>query len=224
MNPYPANDTSVFILKVPFRSSIPGWGLSAPIATQFYYQLKKDTSSFAILEVSQDSGAHWYNINDTLPSLFASSASSLPNFSDTTSGWTSFNINYNTFQIFAISPGDSFLFRFTFISGADTPGKDGWMIDNIETMYYEEGIPQIANDNLISIYPNPSKGNIYIHSNDQNSINGSVSIYDVQGQEIYKMTQLPAGGNISLPFPNGIYTLRYATKDQFCIKRIIVER
>jgi hypothetical protein len=224
INPYPANDTSVFILKVPFRRPIPGWGLSAPVNVQFYYQLQKDTGSLALLEVSQDSGLHLYNVNDSLPSLLSSSGSSLPDLSDTTSSWSLFSINFNTLALFGISPGDSFLFRFTFISDSVTPGKDGWMVDNIGLYYYWEGIPQIVNNNLISIYPNPTKGNIYIHPNGQDAKNGSVSIYNMQGQEVYSMNQLPSGGYLDLPVPDGIYTLRYSAEDEFCTKQIVVER
>ena len=80
------------------------------------------------------------------------------------------------------------------------------------------------NNNLVSVYPNPSKGNIYNHSNYQNGNDGSVIVYNMQGQEVYNTNQLPPDGLLKLPFPDGVYTLRYSTMDEYCVKRIFIDR
>ncbi len=179
LNPYPTNDTSAFILKMPFLVPITGWGLAPTYRLQFSYQLKKDSNSIARLEVSQDNGMNWYNTKDTLPSDFWWDSWWTPNLSDTTTDWTIFEINVDT-NPFAIT--DTFLFRFTFISDSVFAHKDGWIIDNIGLNYYVEGIPILKNTNLIDIYPNPTTTSLTITSS--NAIN-QITITNLLGQTIY---------------------------------------
>lgn len=220
LNPYPVNDTSVFILKMPFTVPVIGYGNAPTVSLQFFYQLSKNLNSIAKLEVSQDSGVHWYNTKDTLPFNFSWGAY-IPNLSDTTTGWNTFQINVNT-TVFTLL--DSFLFRFTFISDSVFANKDGWIIDDIGLIYWVENVPQIQNDNLISIYPNPSKGNIYIHTTKPFTDESSVIIYNTKGQEVYKTEKLPTNGYVNLPLPDGVYTIKYFTKDEYCVKQIVIAR
>ena len=65
LNPYPVNDTSVFIAKIPARRG------GFPIRDiGFYYQLNIDTNAIVKVELSEDSGARWMNVVDTLPSYY----------------------------------------------------------------------------------------------------------------------------------------------------------
>lgn len=218
--PYPDNDTSVFVLKAPSKAYCPIYSGNSPLVLfQFSYQLNIDSNAVARLEISVDSGVHWVNVKDSLP-LHYSWYSTPVDLTVSTSGW---NVLAISKCFYCPDSSDTVLFRFTFISDSVYSGKDGWMIDNIDFHYWCEGyVPQILNSNLINIYPNPTKGNIYIHSNQQNSEHGSVIVYNMQGQEVYKAEKLLPTGYLNLPLPGGVYTLKYFTDDEYCVKRIVI--
>ncbi len=226
LNPYPVNDTSVFILKVPGSSLCWLSGTNTPLfMLQFFYQLNIDSNTIARVEIAADTGinTHWVNVKDSLPVNFTWwSGGAPPNLDSSTSGWTQFGLAVNTWPSW---PYDTVLMRFTFISDSVFAGKDGWMIDNFSFMYWcEGGVPQVQNDNLISIYPNPSVGEIYITSAKQQLLTGSVSIYNMLGQELYKNNKVPQSGYLRTGLPRGIYVLKYFTDNEYCVKRIIIDR
>jgi Secretion system C-terminal sorting domain len=213
LNPYPVNDTSVFIAKIPGRDH------AFPLQfIDFWYRLDIDSGAIAKVELSEDHGVHWINTIDSLPVVY--SWGSIPDFKHSTVGWKRLGL----WRDWTPCP-DTIYFRFTFISDSVFANKDGWMIDNFSVGYWWEGyVPQILNNNLITIYPNPSKGNIYIHSNKQNAGSGSLSVYDMKGREVGKTKQLPANGYLNLPLPDGVYILKYFEGDEYCVKRIVIDR
>ncbi len=224
LNPYPVNDTSVFILKIP--GVLAGY-VPAPFSVNdisFKYQLDIDSGTTVTLEISEDSGAHWTNIIDSLPEYYSWTEFGVPidtpNLKVSTAGWTSFYVSREPFS----AVPDSILFRFTFISDSNHVSRDGWIIDDIIYHYYYESVLQTQNDNLITLYPNPSKGNIFIHSEKQYQEEPTVIVYNTKGQEVYKTNNLASTGYLNLPLPDGTYTLKYVTKDEYCVKRIIIAK
>lgn len=214
INTYPPNDTSVFVLKVPRILAINS-RIFYEIA--FNYQLDIDSTTIAMFEVSIDSGLHWINTADSLPTDYFWSGIP-PDFSLSTDNWQQASLVTGWG-----SGSDTILFRFTFISDTVLSLKDGWMIDNISILYYCEGAASnIQNNNLISLYPNPSKGNIYIHSNASLSQKATVSIFNALGQEVYKAESVPPDGYLHLSLPDGIYTLKYFAGDEYCVKRLVI--
>ena len=104
------------------------------------------------------------------------------------------------------SPPDSFLFRFTFISDSVFANKDGWIIDNIGLMYYTESVPIIQNNNLISIYPNPTTTELTITSRDK--IN-TVTISNLLGQVMYSHEYNTTQVQVNIAdLPKGIYFIK----------------
>ena len=155
VNPYPPNDTSMFLLAFPgarWADSVFGvsdWG----VLVQFFYQLNIDANTRLKIEFSSDSGATWSR-NPTSFLLITG-----PDSMGTMPGWQS-----NQFS-FEISYHDSTICRFTFISGNDTSGKEGWMIDNMLIYYYPvESVQKISTDNLLSLFPNPVSSTLAISS------------------------------------------------------------
>lgn len=220
LNPYSANDTSVFILKMPKR--IPAWPGSTfygPLdLIQFEYQLETDPSTVARVEISEDSGMHWFNVNDSLvaPYYWQISPDTIV---QTTGAWKHFSIA----RYYSPLTDDSTLFRFTLIAGSTTTGHDGWMIDNMFIHYYFEGaVGQIQNDNLISLYPNPSKGKIYIHSNQPISTSAAVFVYDINGRQVYKQAVTSTNSYLDLSLSPGTYTLRFQNGDQYCTQKLLI--
>jgi hypothetical protein len=205
LNPYPINDTSVFILKMPF--SIPTLpGLPTPWAQeiQFNYQLRKDSGSIARLEISQDNGAHWHDINDTLlPGFFWQNPSDTDHFTDTTAGWRLFSLrSYPPY----ISLTDSFLFRFTFISDSVFANRDGWIIDDIILTYAAESVSRMQNEHSISVFPNPANTVVNIRSKDNIT---DVSILNLLGETLYNSKCYTQKLQIDVSnLPSGIYFFR----------------
>ena len=214
LNPYPANDTSAFMLKI--SGNVYDWWVGG---ISFYYQLDIDSGSFGRIDISTDNGSNWTNIT-SLPGPYW--ISDTPALNVSTTGWRFYKINHS-FELC-----DTFLFRFTFISDSSISAKNGWIIDNISYNYMVESIPQLQNPNLITLYPNPSKGNIYIHTDKQPAKDPTIIIYDIRGREVYRTTK-PPGNNLTIPIaigilPDGTYTLKYSTEDEYCTKQFIITR
>jgi len=214
--PFPANDTSFFILKVPSTHLFSNLGI-----VELFYELNIDSNALARVEISEDNGIRWVNVKDSLPSNYFWGAGGRPNLSVSTSTWGLFSMSR---CVTCPNVTDTVLFRFTFISDSVYSGKDGWIIDDIEIQYLREGVVSpIQDNNLISFYPNPSKGNIYIHSKKPISDNALISVYNVLGQEVYTNDKILSNSNINLQLPAGFYVLKYNdSKEQFSQQIIII--
>jgi hypothetical protein len=221
LRPYPAADTSVFILKAPAHAFAYGWMNPWLCYLQFSYKLNKDSNAIARMEFSDNRGLYWYNLKDTVPTYFGAAYWHKFNFPDSSMGWDTVTLT----NFISAYPGvDTVLFRFTFISDTVTTGKDGWMIDDIRMYYFWEGVSNTANESGLSIYPNPSKGNIYIHANTKITGNADAVIYDMEGREVYRTDCPPINGYLSLPLPDGVYVLKYNTPDEHFEQQIIIKR
>ncbi len=217
INTYPPNDTSVFTLKLPGKILIAPSTFHFLYEFAFFYQLNIDTTTVATVEISVDNGMSWVNTLVSLPTYWLW-ASPIPNFSSSTSEWKQAKL-----AAYGGTMYDTVLFRFIFISDTTLSTKDGWMIDNISVWYWCEGAADnIKNENLLSLYPNPSKGNIHIHSNALQKQDAAVSVYNVLGQEVYKTENILPDGNLHLHLPDGIYTLKYFAGDEYCVKRVMI--
>ncbi len=213
---YPANDTSVFILKFPGYLTTEFGAFSQ---LRFWYQLDIDSGDIARVEMSLDSGISWLNLLDSLPPSFYWT-SGTPVLTRSTTGWNQFTLLWGRDNV---APDSTMYFRFTFISDSSDSIKDGWMIDNLELDYSSESVPKLQNPNLISVYPNPSKGNIYIHTTKQYA-DAKLTVYNTLGQEVYHTESPPQNGYLNLPLSSGTYTLKYFGGDEYCVKRIVIDR
>ncbi len=226
LNAYPANDTSSFILKLPKNDTWRYWEGGPLYTLGFNYQLNIDSNAFVRFEMSEDSGKNWILAKDTIqyaiPYRYSwSTPGEMPELTKSTTGWTRFNIFRHLVGV-DTTGYDSVMFRFTIISDSAFTGKDGWEIDDINFWYWFESTPQLQNPNLISLYPNPSKGNIQLHSNAVLSKKATITVYNMGGQGVYKSDKLPQDGNLHLSLPDGIYTLKYSTDQEYCVKKIVI--
>jgi hypothetical protein len=219
---YLMGDTSVFILKVPAVMVECPINPNAPfIRLNFSYQLDIDTNAKAILEVSEDSGAHWINIADSLPSTMGWVGATPPDFATPTAGWTPFALAHS----FSDTSGDTILFRFTFITDSSDSiygQRDGWMIDNIWLWYWCEGeVHNTGRSEKVSVFPNPSTGDINIQTTAPSS-SATITISNMLGQQVYRK-RVPQNGRLNLNLPNGIYTLRYSDEVEYCVKQVVIQ-
>lgn len=217
LHPYPPMDTSVFILKAPGNAFSYSWVTPWLYFMQFSYRLIKDTNTIARMEFSDNHGMYWYNLKDTVPTYWGSSYWHKFTFPDSTSDWDT--VSLNNFP----SGVDTFLFRFTFISDTSSSGKDGWMIDDIQLFYYWESVNNHTDNNILSVYPNPCKGNIFLHSNAKIPEKVAAVICDLHGREVYATDCLPINSYLSLSLPNGVYVLKYTVASEHFTQRIVIQ-
>lgn len=214
LNPYSANDTSVFFLKIPLLSD--GWPLSQ---VDFMYRTDIDSGEMIKVELSSDTLLQWKDaITDTLPYGLSR------NLYDTV--FRRFTPDWEWFPLHRSWPphpysNDTVIMKFTFISDSVGPGKDGWMIDYIHLSYYWESVPLFQNPTLITLFPNPSHGNIYLHTDKPNK-DATITIHNLQGQQVYSGIA-PFNGYLNMQLPNGVYTLRYSDDEEYCVKQVVIQ-
>ena len=78
---------------------------------------------------------------------------------------------------------------------------------------------------LISIYPNPSDGNITIASS-HNVREGALNIFDINGREVHSSKLDFSTGtnqNVSLKLATGLYIVKFTTNNNQSVQKIIIE-
>lgn len=212
-NPYPINDTSVFIIKNTACYAFSGYG------SLFYgkYFVNSDTlSDFGKIEFSPNNGTTWINL------MNLTSWNIKPTLTGNSNGWKDFHIDLQPFWgTYNIQSGDTVLYKFSFISDNIQTNKDGLMYDNITFFEYLLSVPEIQNDNLISIFPNPTSDIITIKEIDKSS-RSTIEIFDNLGRSLYIDKDFD-GRDLSLTkFPDGLYFLKYSASNSFATKKILV--
>lgn len=225
VNHYPANDTSVFYIKIPAQHLLSGsyWGLAE---FSFFYKLDIDSGEIAKVEMSVDSGTHWSNVLvDTIPYNFKFHFTT-PDLAHSSASWQYFDLTSwdGNFYPAVVTPQDSIIFRFTFISDSIDTHKDGWMIDDMYVQYYLEGIaPLFRKDDIISIYPNPSSGTVYIKPKTNFRQSVSITIADMNGKEVYRRDDFH-DKFLQLSLPDGMYIMKYYTDKEFAVKQLMIKK
>jgi hypothetical protein len=230
LNSYPKSDTSVFTIIEQRGQSRSHFGMVVHI--RFKFKLQIDSGEIAKVELSGDRGLHWINVMTEDTTYDFDWDGPKPRLDTTNTGWSDFKMDYRIWANALPSNGqypnyytsDTMLFRFTFISDSIQTNKDGWMMDNFDFADYAEGIETVRNNNLISIYPNPSDGMLYIKNNSlRTSKTQSVSIFNLLGQNVYEAHDLPANGRLHLQLPDGMYVLKYTTDNEYAIKQLAIK-
>src|SRR5262249_11283593 len=89
------------------------------------------------------------------------------------------------------------------------------------------GMTDLAGENIISIFPNPSNGNFFIEISDCSENNFSIEILNALGKSLWAQNIVPLHADckseINLEnFPPGIYILEIKTENTFLKKKIII--
>ena len=222
INPYPINDTSSFTIV-----NVAGDGFTYPHTASLIgeYSVNSDTlTDFGTIEFSPDNGTSWYDIiNDTFITTHIYLQQHWISLTGNSNGWQQFFVNLAPLgPLFNIQLGDTVLWRFTFISDSIQTNKDGLMFDNLYFEDYVEGIPEIQNDNLISISPNPTSIELRIYKSNV-SDSQKVQVLNYRGQVLYDNSNF-IGDRIDIrQLPNGIYLLKYAATKYFSVKKFVVQ-
>jgi len=199
-NAYAPNDTSVFYIGLPRRIES-GWGAPWLHNFDFIYKLSTDTTSFALIDFSADSGKSWISLPDSLGFHQVEGDTLVCNDSNKWHYW-----HFDPYKLNYYHRPDSLLFRFTFISGSDTMSRDGWMIDDIHVEYMFEAVNEVQNDKKVTLYPNPVDDQLSIQSAE---VITSISMCNMVGQVIYEHRYDAEHVHVNTSgFPPGMYFLK----------------
>lgn len=183
------------------------------------------------IEVSHNKGVTWvnliqdsinfpyifsgnmYTINDTVVSL------GKPGFSGSFA-WDFIEIFYQPSYLSFLN--DTISIRFTFASDSIQTNKDGWMIGFIAVTGTFETIKEINDDNLISIYPNPTSDNLHINKLKKSELS-RLQVFNSTGQLCYDNFNFTEDDFNTNQLENGIYLLKYSDTLNFTLKKIVVQ-
>ena len=222
LNAYAPNDTSIFTL----TNIVSGLGFIWPHTIVFsgqYFVNSDSLTDFGIIELSPDNGDTWIDlINDTIYNALINWGLNKPTLTGNSNGWVSFYALFPELgPIFNIQIGDTIIYRFTFISDSVQTFKDGLMFDDFHFEDYAEGIEEVHNNNLLSIYPNPAGNHLSININSVSSTQ-SIQIINHQGEVVYNNPKFTSTAIDVSSLPNGLYFLRYSNSASFSVNKFIV--
>lgn len=185
---YPNNDTSIFII----NHISTGLLSNNFVNISFMYQVNSDSiNDFGMIEFSPDNGMTWVNLlTDTLylKQECYDWKFGKPILSGNSNGWVYMYAWVAGFEdAFNIQPGDTILYRFSFISDSIQTNKDGLMFDSFQFQDIGEGIGNLPVQFVSNVFPNPSSGIIFIEFENSNNDNHMLMIYNSQGQNILNM-------------------------------------
>ncbi|MDO8259969.1 MAG: T9SS type A sorting domain-containing protein, partial [Candidatus Magasanikbacteria bacterium] len=113
------------------------------------------------------------------------------------------------------------IYRFKFISDSLQTFKDGLMFDDFKFIDYFESIEELQNDNLISIYPNPTTYQLNIHST-TSSNRETIQIFNYLGQVVYDNQNFNDERIDIRRLDSGVFYLKYSDTKSYAIKSFVV--
>lgn len=222
---YPPNDTSVFIFKHIDQGGY-SWPHSAELAG-YYYVNSDSLNDYGTIEISLNQGASWINlVTDTIYSSYYHWFTPKPTLTGNSNGWKNFFVRLAGLgNVFNVNLGDTILLKFTFISDSIADTLDGLAFDNFEFCDGVEGIEEIFKENLISIYPNPTNGYLYIERKN-NSSSATIQIFNSTGKLLYEENSFNAEfiDPKEINLIDGIYLIKYFEKEYYTVKRFLIQK
>lgn len=165
------------------------------------------------------SDPNWYNSDRT-----AASSGNADCFNCPGAQWTGTNTTMQeySYNLSALSSETSVVFRFVMVADANT-NQAGPIIDNL-VVNSNLSVDDVASNNGLSVYPNPSKGSFNIQAK-RNLGDVSVNIFDINGRSIYtKDVTLTGTVNFNLDnLQSGLYILRVEGENFIESRKIIIE-
>lgn len=113
-------------------------------------------------------------------------------------------------------------FRFSFVSDGNVI-YDGYSIDDFRIEIDPLSAPSInSNENLFSVYPNPSRGEVTFDFDATNYKNTEIIIYDTKGQQVFHETSFAPSHTLQLSLSQGIYTVVVSDGNMLSQQRLVI--
>ncbi len=183
-----------------------------------YAQYSTSTNDNLQVQVSTNCGSTWTTIYNKSGSALSTKVAQTTAFTPTSSQWRKETIPLSSY----IGQSDV-MFMFTTQSNF---GNNLYLDDiNISNT---TGVEENNFDNLISIYPNPSNGKIYIETKFESNENIRIAIYNLMGEQVGKMIENGSStGKYSIDLSDkavGTYFVKVFTNSQMAVKRITISK
>lgn len=180
---------------------------------------KDQGSSWDILGSSSD--PNWYNSNATLNGLPGRQWTGEGNDINPTDGQPNSSNREYTHSLSAFASETSIMFRFKFISDANTTGE-GAIIDNLVV----QGVLSTGDETFlkgISIYPNPSESIFNINRNTNDNL--TIKVFDLTGKQVFfKKNIQETNYRIDLSnYAKGIYVMNMSSNGKSATKKLILK-
>lgn len=219
VNGYPPNNQSQVQFTIdPWTN----WGI---LAIQWKQKLDMDSAQDGgLVEFSTDSGITWQSAFDN-PSTYNFYGFNLSNkgmidtvsvgFTGTDTTWRDIWLCYHMSWV---SQFDSFMVRFTFLSDSVDNGREGWMIDNLNshiTMIHT--VNEVKQEKYLKVYPNPANEVINVEARKLNEFHiiEYMSLTNQQSQVVAEWRNVPTKYFIDTGrFAAGSYILKVKTNIQ----------
>ncbi len=218
VNSYPINDTSSFIIKHIRPGQLGG---NESLLLDFWFKFNSDTlTDYGKIEASIDNGNSWINLLTEDVTYFLQWMEPKPVLSGTTNGWQHFSLQLNMLT-YMLGYSDTLLYKFTFISDSIQTNKDGWMLDDFQLNDWWEGIENNSSNEMVSIFPNPSKGLLNLPFADLNT-NNDIKIINNTGHIIFETSNFKNQLIDLTHLENGIYYLKISNENSTSINKLII--
>jgi hypothetical protein len=195
--------------------------ITTPLLTfEAAYQQKATTNADKLqIFTSTDCGNSWISrkviTSTTLASLAGGTGTSA--YVPTPSQFTTYTVPIN-----AVSANHNVMFRWEFIADPTSPGNNLY-IDNINIIAAADaGIEQFANNNELTIYPNPNNGSFVIEPN--SAAKQTVQVYDVNGKLVLSQTINGKSTIDAGSLNEGVYNISLQSNEGVVNKRLVIVR
>ncbi|MBI3501584.1 MAG: T9SS type A sorting domain-containing protein [Bacteroidetes bacterium] len=202
---------------------------NAPMLTFWRaYQLYTDPSSpnaksdTLVIEWSADTGATWtqvykkYGASGSNKLVTAAKAFSTVPFEPFGNEWMEDTVMLPTNK-------PQLMVRFVNISNYE----NNLYIDDVD-IAGGTGVEEIIQEDMVSVYPNPTTDNIFVHINAYDLGNVTLKLYNIMGETISQTKEtvsVPAKFTFNLSnYPAGIYLLEVRSENNKSVKKIILNK
>lgn len=211
--PYRTNDTSAFVIKMSDLavgwSNLPHPPYGIPFI-QAHYNVDTDSLvDYGTISISVDMGNSWVDVLEDTSYGFFDTYGIRPVLTGYSNGWQIFRVNFVQYaESLNLTPYDTVMLRFRFISDTLETGRDGLMFDDFQVMDWWEGVADLS-VSPVCIYPNPAASAIRVRCSEA----GTLLINDLVGKTQLSINMAKAKEtDLDLSaFPGGLYTYIYRT-------------
>ena len=226
----PGNDTSSFIIKVPYI-----WVPAGILALQWMQKIDLDSiGDGAMVEFSTDHGQTWENafFNPYVYSFYGFSWSNVDTLSDGEIALTGLDTNWRNiwlcFDLSWMSSTDTALFRYTLVTDSVDAQNEGWMIDNImASPTFIHTVSESQAEKYMEVSPNPTTGRIDIATSKVNQYHliEKMELIDSESRVVQVWQRIPTKFFIDIGHhPAGMYYLKIQTNLRTETFKVILER
>lgn len=183
-----------------------------------YAQYNSTTNDNLKILLSPNCGNTWTTIYNKSGSILSTASPQTTAFTPTASQWRKENINLNSY----IGQSDIVL---AFVSQSNY--GNNLYIDDINIVN-TTGIEENNMDHLISVYPNPSNGNIYVETKFEKTESVKIAVYNMLGEQVIQITgDKTAQSKYSIDLSDkdaGVYFVKVSADSQTTIKKITLSK